>query len=586
MFLKKSAATINGKTYFNYKVVESYRENGKVKHRILFNIGHLTDEQASRLQLVISAYSNPDIVVSKMDNIVITKSALYLDVATLYALWQDWNLHNFFQQDRWISAMVANRCIDPVSKIGVKDWIAETTLPAYLDTDPLHTNSFDVYRELDRLTSQEDDLQSFLYQQLMQKYPDDTSTFFYDITSTYMVGKQSTLALFGHSRDNRPDCEQIVIALMVTAQGYPFYWKVLPGNTQDVTTVEDLVKNVKNRYQITDCMLVFDRGMVSSDNLHSLEDEKLSYVSAMDKDEVANAAFFKEALPDAATLEDWEQIMAMREFIPFDENEFLYFREFAEDERRYILAFDVARFIDEHKSYVSKINQIKEWIEKKNHSLSQAKKARSKDVLQKEIYRFLHRKHVHKWVTIQIAPYNNTVVSKSGKERVVESYQLTYEIDETNIGNIQRLYGITCFITNLSQETTPAREIIGWYRRKNKIEEAFHELKDHLDLRPVLLTREKRIKAHVTVCILAYLLYNDIEHRLAQVGISLSSEDALNILAKCQVNKMEFRETNKSQLTITEPTEVQRNIIKALGCERVIDPKKLKQVLKKMESFM
>ena len=72
MFLKKSTVTIKGKTYNNYKIVESYREDGKVKHRILTPLGSLTDEQAERLRLAISAYSNPDLVVSKKDDIVVT----------------------------------------------------------------------------------------------------------------------------------------------------------------------------------------------------------------------------------------------------------------------------------------------------------------------------------------------------------------------------------------------------------------------------------------------------------------------------------------------------------------------------------
>lgn len=103
----------------------------------------------------------------------------------------------------------------------------------------------------------------------------------------------------------------------------------------------------------------------------------------------------------------------------------------------------------------------------------------------------------------------------------------------------------------------------------------------------MFLTREKRIKAHVTICILAYFLYNDIEHRLSQANIALSTEAALRILSKCQVNKIEFRESNKThQLTITDPSAEQRTILRALGCEHIIDPKTVKQVLKNTESVM
>jgi transposase len=105
----------------------------------------------------------------------------------------------------------------------------------------------------------------------------------------------------------------------------------------------------------------------------------------------------------------------------------------------------------------------------------------------------------------------------------------------------QRLHGITCFITNLSKDQSSARDIIRWYRRKNKVEEAFHEIKSHLQLRPIHLTREKRVRAHVTICMLAYFFYNDIELRLKEMGVDLSPLEVLEIMAKCQINKLEFQ---------------------------------------------
>jgi len=136
MFLKKSTSALQGKTYNHNKVVESYRENGKVKHRILFTLGALTDEQAAQMQLAISAYSDPEILVSKLDDLVVTKHLAYLDIISLHHLWRSWKLDKFFKTDRWIKSMVFNRCIDPVAKINIRDWLGKTVLPALLDFDP------------------------------------------------------------------------------------------------------------------------------------------------------------------------------------------------------------------------------------------------------------------------------------------------------------------------------------------------------------------------------------------------------------------------------------------------------------------
>lgn len=121
----------------------------------------------------------------------------------------------------------------------------------------------------------------------------------------------------------------------------------------------------------------------------------------------------------------------------------------------------------------------------------------------------------------------------------------------------QRLHGITCFVSNISSKEKTAQEIVKWYRDKNKVEEAFHKIKSHLDLRPVYLTRESRVKAHVTACVFACFLYNDIEKRLKDNGMVISNESSLNILGQCKMNKISFKGTNESRLSITEPTEEQ-----------------------------
>ena len=96
----------------------------------------------------------------------------------------------------------------------------------------------------------------------------------------------------GYSRDHRADRLQITIALVITANGYPFYWRVMPGNTQDITTVKDLIMDLKERFGIEECLLVFDRGMVSQNNLKAIVQKKLSYVSALDKDEIPALKLF------------------------------------------------------------------------------------------------------------------------------------------------------------------------------------------------------------------------------------------------------------------------------------------------------
>ncbi|KLU62744.1 transposase DDE domain protein [Peptococcaceae bacterium CEB3] len=127
----------------------------------------------------------------------------------------------------------------------------------------------------------------------------------------------------------------------------------------------------------------------------------------------------------------------------------------------------------------------------------------------------LKRKQVKKFLTITIEQKPQTISRKKGMTREVQSFKLSYAIHKQalTLARELRQHGITSFISNLAGTEISSREIITWYRRKNNVEEAFHKIKSHLELRPVHLTRSKRVKAHVTICTLAYFLYSDMERR-------------------------------------------------------------------------
>jgi transposase len=584
LFLKKSSTTINGKKYHHYKIVESYREGTKVKHRILFNIGTLTDEQAEQLKLALQVQSNPSLVVAKERDIVVTKSIPYLNVMTLHQLWQKWNLHQFFSEDRWVEALVINRCIDPTSKIKLQSWAVNTILPAVIPALRSY-DEYDVYRELDRLSKQEDDVQVYLFEQLKKQRLISSNAFFYDITSSYFEGSRCVIAKLGYSRDHRPDREQIVIALMVTPEGYPFYWRVLEGNTQDITTIEALVADVKNRFGIKQCTLVFDRGMVSSGNLQTIRQENLHYVSAMDKDEI-RTTLLDEVMPDAATLKDWEQVIAMREFQPYDDNQFLFYRALMLDEKRYIVTFDVQRFIDQTKHRKRRMQNVEQWVEHMNETLQSAKKSRKGDIVEREVKKILSHKGLKKQAEVTIEPLSLTVSTPKGKTRTVQSFTIHLRWMEDQLHEVARLDGLTCFITNISRVEIDDREVIELYRRKNKIEEAFHEIKSHLQLRPMHVTRTERVKAHVTVCMLANFLMNDIEQQLKAAENTSSPQDMLEELRSCQIHRVEITTPKRKMLKIQELSDRQKQFLEALNCTTIMQDKFKKQVLEKAEHWL
>lgn len=575
MFLKKVTLKTEGKTYNYYKIVASYRDkDGKPKHRLIQNLGVLSDEDATRMKMILQAQQDSDLSLAKSSDIVVTKHWMFLPILLLHSLWETFNLHRFFPDDLLTEAMVLNRCIEPRSKIHVMEWVQDTVLPAIHSCSTMPSN-YAVYRELDDLNKRESDLQSHLYQQLQQFYPSVGEGFFYDITSTYMEGSNCVIAKLGYSRDHRPDLQQIVIALMVTPLGSPFYWKVLEGNTQDVTTLPNVVKDLKNRFGLTKCHLVFDRGMVSDDHLHLLEQQKLTYLSAMDKDEMACHSLFNEFMPEPCSKDDYEQILALHEFVPTDENQFFYTREGQIDQRRFIFSFDVTRFYEDVESRAKRMVQAMVWITEKNASLVIAKKSRNKEMIERDVKTMLAKRKLKLLFLVKVTPIELKVTKNNGTTRIVQSFQLSAAIDKDKEVQKRRLDGITCFITN--DLTIPQGEVIQKYRDKNKIEEAFREMKSQLALRPIYLTRPERVKAHITICIIAYLLINSMEMMLRKAEIALSSEELLRQVSNCRLSQVGLKNFPQRSLTITEMTEQQKQWVKLFHCEKMIKPKVIDQ---------
>lgn len=585
MFLKKVTLKQKGKTYNYYKIVASYRDKeGKPKHRLIQNLGALSDEDAGKMKLIIKSQQDPDLMVAKHSDLVVTRHWLFLPIILLHSLWETLQLHRFFPSALLVEAMVLNRCIEPQSKIHMVDWMQETALPA-LYNQVSSPDPYAVYRELDQINRQESDLQTHLYQQLERIDPSIGEGFFYDITSTYMEGSHCVIAKLGYSRDHRPDLQQIVIALMVTPQGSPFYWKVLEGNTQDVTTLPGVVKDLKQRFGLKSCHLVFDRGMVSMDHLDLLETENLTYLSAMDHDEMVNHPLFNEFIPAPASKDDYEQHLGLQGFQPTDEHQFFYTREGQVDQRRFIFSFDVSRFYADIASREKRITKTLAWISEKNAALSLAKKSRNKETIEREVKQLISRRKLKGLLQVAVEPLDIELpMKKADLTRTVHSFELVVTMDKDKEADMRRSDGITCFITN--EVNLASAQVIQKYREKNKIEEAFREMKTQLALRPIHLTRPERVKAHVSLCILAYLLLNTMEMKLRSAGDSTSPEEVLKQLKSCQLNQIGIKNSSQTTITMTEMTEQQKHWMEIFACEQYLKPKVMKQITESLKQSL
>jgi len=570
MFLKKSKKSYKGKGYETYALTESYREGGKVKHRHIANLGALTPEQAARIRLVLKAKRSEDVFVGPLTDVVAKKHFRFLDVAVLDHFWKQFALDRFFSGLPYAEAMAVNRCLEPKTKIHIKRWTEATILPR-LQGGEL-ADDFEIYRVLDKISEQEAELQVHLYQQYLALGLASKSTVIYDITSSYFEGTKCILASYGYSRDHRPDRKQVVIALVVTPQGYPLYWQVLPGNIQDVTTVKELLAILKKRFDVKQCLLVFDRGMVSSNNLESISGAFFTYVSALDKDEIRTLGLIEPELAEYAA--QGKSLLTLG-FQAYDKN--LFYREHAHQGRRYLLAFNRHLYREQQQSRETRLQKAKAYLAFCNEELRKAQKSRNEQTTHRKIEAKLRKWQLQKIISWQLEPLLLTVPTAKGGKRTVHSFQIRYEINEARLQEQKQLDGILCFVTN-NQSLSP-EQIIGHYRRKDIIEDAFRELKSYLHLRPFYLTREERVKAHVSICVLGYLLFNALEDQLKQLEKPLSGKTALELLKQCQLNRIGPHDRETYVESITELTGEQATLLDQLGLKHLVGKKYLNKIL-------
>lgn len=512
-------------------------------------------------------------LVLKRDEIEIKRNLKYLDVEIVKTIWDEWDFEIFSNRCKWLEPLVICRCIDPMANINIKEWYEKTWLSLRKDSKINDLAKDDVYRGLDNLNSFEKRIQDYIYKKACETNK-DSSIMYYDLTSSYFEGATCLISRNGYSRDHRPDLRQIELALLVTKEGIPYYWKVLKGNTQDVTTIEEMIMEMKKRFGLKDCLFVFDRGMSSKSNLGCIEDAGYHYITGLDIDEIRKLDAKTKVIPEYMEEMEYDIELYMKEYEMINENDTLFTREMIIDGQRCVISFDVSRFMADRKNRVNAIEKVTSWIIEKNEELVKAKKERSRDKLERD----LKSKIKNKGLTT-IFKYSIEEIIDRTKKKPMTRYRINYEIDEEKKREQGRLDGIGCFTANIAKEALPSSELIELYREKNKVEEAFEHMKSDIELRPIHLTREERVVAHVTICVLAYLIMNDLELKLKEKELKISAKKFLDKMSTCYYNEIQIKNYRDTIKKITLLNDEQKSMLKQLELAYLVDQKYAENLL-------
>jgi transposase len=468
---------------------ESYRENGKVKTRTLANITHLASRQIEALRLALSgslSAAGPCLP----DSFRIARSLPHGHVAAVLGCLRNLQLDSILdptpsRQRELIIAMIVARIIEPASKLATARGLHADTLHHSLG-EVLQLDSADeteLYQAMDWLLPR----QARIEQQLAQRQLSNGGLVLYDLTSTYFEGRHCPLAKLGHSRDNKSGKPQVVFGLLTNAAGCPVAVEVFEGNTGDPKTVATQVKKVRERFGLSNVVLVGDRGMITSARIrHDLPAAYgIQWISALRASQI-------QKLASGGQLQ-----MSL-----FDKTDLVEIAHPDFPGERLIACFNPLLAEERARKRPELLAATEKQLEKIAAATKRSKRPlRGKQNIGVRAGKILNRYKMGKHFQLRI-----------------EDDSFHYERKTANIEREESLDGIYVIRTSVRKEALSSEQVVTSYKSLSGVERAFRSLKTvDLHVRPIHHRLPDRVRAHILLCMLAYYVEWHMRQRLAPI---------------------------------------------------------------------
>jgi transposase len=402
----------------------------------------------------------------------------------------------------WRSALilVVARLCDPSSELYVSErWYPKSAMPQLLGVPADRVDDNRLYRTLDQLLPHKEKLEIHLKNRMGQLFDLKYDLLMYDITSTYFEGQANfDLAQRGYSRDQRSDCKQVCIGLVVSRCGMPLGYEVFAGNTADVTTVEHIVKTMEKRYGKSDRIWVMDRGMVSEDNIDFLREGGRRYIVGTPKSMLKT--FEAELLKD-----DWNTIRDGLEVKlcarPREDGDA---SDADEDKEMFILC----RSRDRSNKEGAIMRRVEQRIEERLIAMTDRCKRQRRDPMkvEREIGRLLGQN------TRAARLFDVTVEKADDGQARIEWKKIEASRDWATLS-------AGCYILRTNVTDWSDEQLWKAYIQLTEAEAAFCIQKSDLRIRPIWHQKEDRVLAHIFVCFLAYVLWKTLGQMCQQAGL-------------------------------------------------------------------
>lgn len=598
MHLGYSESTYKGHTSRTYRICRSFRDDqGRPRKQTLFPLGALSDEQAAQIRQILRTAGVPSYVLCRLDEVIPIVSLEYLDLAVAAALWDEHRLSHAFEKGKTTSAvstplvakvLTINRCVSPCSHYAIEEWLGHTALPEMLGLDPKQFNDDKLFYELDKIYACKRDLEDHLFSYTYRHNPDAYEFVNYDLTTSYFVGVRCTLAQFGRSKEGHSGHKQVVLGMLINNDGFPFHWDVWPGNTAEVTTLEQVVHTCRERFHLQGITMVFDRGIVSEDNLTLLESKDLKYISALDRDQIAQVPgvplpLFQDLDPKRIE----EQVAQWKAFQRYNDQQ--VFQDLGAIEgRRYILGFNVSRFLRERSAREEKLRTFEAFLVSLNKELAHAQKSRKPEPTRRKVEKELTRVKLSRFYPkpeleerwIQPNPKPHQGGTGPSPPKAIRTYRVHLEPDWEKLRADRVLDGLCVWVTNHTETTAdktyvlPAHQVIWAYRNKAHIEDTFKHVKSFLKIRPFFVHTHEHVVAVYTLCAIAYFLNQVLARRRQQTEGKnyLNTKSLYSPFTPCKLIKLRAPNRKEEVKKLVARTPQQQQLLNNLGLSHLEDP--------------
>jgi transposase len=562
MYLKCHRRVKDGKEHRYWSIVESIRTKRGVMKRQLLYLGELNDSQKAQWCSALDVFDESNASVRQMSLFpedrtpppeVSNPVQIRLSQMTFHhprqwggcwlatELWNQLDLDRFWEprlpESRkgtgWLSVLktlVCYRLLDPGSEWRLhRDWFKTSAMADLLGEDDSIAAKDTLYRCLDKLCDHKNDLFSFLKTQWSLLFNASYDVLLYDLTSTYFecdVPEDEGLRRFGYSRDKRSDCVQVVIALIVTPEGFPVAYEVMPGNTSDKTTLPEFLRKIEVQYGKMNRLWIMDRGIPTEAALEQMRHEGASYLVGTPRGRLSK-------LEDQLFAQPWKAVQEQIEVKLARDGEDLY-----------VLTRSGGRCDKERSMRRRKLKKL--W--KRLHEIRGMKKLKRDALLLKLGAAKQDAGKVWDLVDIRLPEPRQEVTAQT----------FGFSLNLKKLRKVRRGEGTYLLRTNLTAGNP--EELWKQYIVLTEVEQAFKELKNDLDIRPVYHQKDDRIESHIFVSFLSYCLQVTLKQRAKAKAPGLTPRAILEKFKAMQMIDVHLPTTDGRNLILSRYTQPEKEL--------------------------